>query len=205
MDQEPNANSKKTKSYMMVIVLVISMVVIVIAAGSYVYRDKQAKDQNSKNQATIASLQSEINDLKKQLNNQSAASSNTSKSSTATAVPSAATLANIADAIKSGNTAALEGYMAPSVMVVLAASEGIGSQTPAQAVADLKYLDSATDPWNFNLDATTLTKYANGDYKTYFKTNTLVGKSANGYVVAFNFNEVGKINGIFMSVSADLL
>lgn len=205
MTGNEQVNSKKTKSYMLVIVLVVSMVVIVIAAGSYVYRDKQAKDQNSKNQATIANLQSEITDLKKQLNSQASSTSSTSSSNTATAVPSATTIVNITDAIKSGNTAALQGYMAPSVLVILAASEGIGSQTPAQAVADLKYLDNATDPWNFNLDATTLTKYANGDYKTYFKTNTLVGKSANNYVVAFNFNDAGKINGIFMAVSADLL
>lgn len=205
MEENLSVN-KKQKSYKTLIFLIIIVVILAIGVAGYVYRNNKANDQSKKDQATIARLEQEIKDLKSQINSSKNITANDNSSTkTVVAVPSANVIANIADAIKSGNTAALEGYMASSVLVILAASEGIGAQTPAQAVSDLKYLDSATDPWNFSLDSATLTKYANGDYKTYFKANTLVGKSANNYVVAFNFNEAGKINGIFMAVSADLL
>ena len=95
--------------------------------------------------------------------------------------------------------------MASTIKVIIAASEGIGDRTPVQAINDLKYLDSATDPWDFALNATTLSKYQSGDYKDYFKSTSIVGKSANNYVISFNFDSSGKINGIFMSVNSDLL
>ena len=95
--------------------------------------------------------------------------------------------------------------MAASVNVILAASEAYGPQTPTQAIKDLDYLNSATDPWDFALSSTTLAKYQSGDYKQYFPTTALVGQSANDYVVSFQFDSSGKINGIFMTVSADLL
>ena len=60
--------------------------------------------------------------------------------------------------------------MASTIKVIIAASEGIGDRTPVQAINDLKYLDSATDPWDFALNATTLSKYQSGDYKDYFKS-----------------------------------
>ena len=124
---------------------------------------------------------------------------------TATTLPTEAVRQSIKESITSGNTAALEGYMASTVRVIVAASEGIGDRTPTQAISDLKYIDAATTPWNFALDGTTLAKYGSGDYKAYFSSNSIVGKSANNFVISFNFNSAGKINGIFMTNSADLL
>lgn len=103
------------------------------------------------------------------------------------------------------NTAALEGYMTDPVTVVLAASEKGGPVTPAQAVQDLNYLSGATDPWDFNLSAVTLASYKNGFYGQYFGDMTVVGKSANDYVVSFMIDTNNKITTIFMTGSADLL
>jgi len=112
---------------------------------------------------------------------------------------------NIAAAIESKNTAALEGYMADSVTVVIAASEKGGAETAAEAVNDLAYLNNGTTPWNFAIPAATLTNYKNGFYGQYFGDMTYVGQSANNYVVSFHVNNDGKIDKIFMSVNADLL
>lgn len=112
--------------------------------------------------------------------------------------------ANIRDAIASGNTAALEGRMTNPISVVLAASDGIGPRTPAQAVADLAYLESGTDPWDFNLPAATLDAYRT-NYGTYIGASALAGRSANKLVVVFTFDDCAKIKTILMSASEDIL
>ena len=125
---------------------------------------------------------------------------------TTTPVISASLKENTAAAISSGNTAALEGYMASSVNVVIAGSEKSGAETAAQAVSDLSYLNAGTAPWNFSVPAATLTTWQNGSYKQYFGANTtIVGESANSYVVSFGVNTSGKIDTVFMSASADQL
>jgi uncharacterized FlaG/YvyC family protein len=112
---------------------------------------------------------------------------------------------NIADSIKSQNTAALEGYMKDTVTVVVAASEKGGSVTKAVAIKDLDYIKGATAPWDFNLSSETLESYANGGYKQYFTDNTIFGKSADGMVVAFGIDDNGDIDSIFMAVNENLL
>lgn len=120
-------------------------------------------------------------------------------------VPSAALRENIEAAINTMNTAALEGYMTDPITVVLAASEKGGPVTAAQAVTDLNYLAGATAPWGWDLSDATITSYKNGFYGQYFTDNTVVGQSANDYVVSFTVNANNKISTIFMTGSADLL
>ena len=170
-------------------------------AAGYWWRDQDAKNNAKATQSEIDTLKSSLANAKKDLADAKA----DKKDSTACTGPSADELANIKDAIGSGNTAAVESYMQTSVNVILAASEAYGPQTPAQAVKDLDYVDSGTDPWNFELPAATISDYQKGDYKQYFPNGALVGKSANGYVVSFQFDSCGKIYGIFMSANADLL
>lgn len=112
---------------------------------------------------------------------------------------------NIVASIKSGNTAALEGYMTNPVTVVFAASEKGGPETPAEAVADLDYISSAVAPWDFELSEATLASYEAGSYGQYFGANTVVGQSADDYVISFKINNNNKIETIFVSASADLL
>ena len=206
METEQHEQRTSTTSHIARNIFLFILVIILIiatAATAYFYRENKAKKQLQEKQASISQLEQKVSDLQKQLTDAQKTTATSTANTTAT-VPSTATLDNIKAAITSGNTAALEGYMAPSVTVIIAASEGIGTRTPMQAVSDLSYLKNSKN-WNFSLDAATLKLYANGDYKAYFKANSLVGKASDGHVVVFNFNDQGKINGIFMAVNDDLL
>ncbi len=202
--QPKPANKNNKKKWLLTLLI---LVLIAGGASAYWWRDNQAKADQTAKQTEIsklendkAELESKIKELKKQLADEK--SKNTEESAT---TPSAETLQNIQDAITSGNTAALEGYMASTVRVIFAASEGVGDRTPMQTVSDLAYLKSATDPWDFDLAPATLSNYASGDYAQYFPEGALVGKSANGYVISFAFDDTGKISGIFVSSDANLL
>jgi hypothetical protein len=192
------------------------LALILLAASAYLgywYQGNKAKKQADQLNQQINELQTQKRDLEDaktkiqtELDELKATKTTTTTTTTTTGgAPSAAVKANIEDSIKSGNTAALESYMAPTVKVIIAASGGVGDRTPAQAVSDIAYLDAGTDPWNFNLPAATLSAYRNGSYGQYFPTNAVVGKSANNYVVSFSFNSAGKISTVFMAVNADLL
>ena len=186
--------------------LVIVVLLAIGAAAGWYWRDTSAKDVQSAKQAEITSLQNKVTKLEKDVADAKVSTSTTSGSSVAQSKsPSASVLENIQASITSGNTAALEGYMASTVTVIIAASEGVGERTPTQAVNDVKYLNNGTDPWDFSLPAATIDGYQAGDYKSYFPNGALIGKSANNYVVSFTFDSAGKISGVFMAADADLL
>lgn len=205
MSQEVKGKKTNSKLKSSKIGWVLLTVVIIFAAGmsAYWWRDNEAKKQAASDQKTIATMQAKITDYEKAA--QAAATAKTGTEAPVSKQPTATAVDNIKASIISGNTAALEGYMANPVKVVYAASEAAGDRTPTQAINDLKYLSSATGPWNFSIDSVTLGKWQNGDYKQYILPTSLVGKSSNGYVVVFNFNSDAKINGVFMSASSDLL
>jgi hypothetical protein len=163
---------------------------------AYTYTKKVDDYQQINNQ--LAALTKELNSLK---------NSKIQPTPTATPKPtiSPTLKENVTAAINTMNTAALEGYMANPVTVVLAASEFGGPRTPTQAIGDLNYLSSATSPWNFNLSLPVLNAYKAGSYSQYFGDNTIVGKSANDYVVSFAINDNGKISVIFIAANASLL
>lgn len=183
--------NKNQKGFGVVELLIILVILGLIGAGGwYVYH----KNQKSKKPVTT----SQTAKKKKAPANKPAAA--------ATVAPISDSLKeNIAASIETQNTAALEGYMTDSVTVVIAASEKGGAVSATQAVADLDYLQNGTSPWNFAVTAATLTTYKNGSYGQYFGDRTVVGQSANNYVVSFHVNDNGKIDAVFMTVSADLL
>lgn len=190
------------KSKRNVVLVIIGFVLLLALAGAGLwYQNDQAEKKQAEQAKKITELEKQVTDLQKQLADAKASSGDAAK----TLAPSATTISNIKDAISSGNYAALEGYMAPSVTVIIAASEGIGTRTPAQATADMAYTDAGTDPWNFALPAATIATYAAGPYAQYFPANVLVGVSANKYVVAFSFDNNGKIKTIFLAANTDLL
>jgi len=202
--------NKRNKKWLWVI-RVIVLILLLALFGYIVWQLKECSDQHEKDTKQEQSLQAQIDDLKKQLAAQSKSISlpSTDKTTGGSCSPQKELTQevkdNLAAAISSKNTAALEGYMASSVNVVFAASEKSGFETPAKAITDLSYLDSALAPWNFNLPATTLNSYKAGSYKQYFEGVTYVGKSADGHVIAYSFDTCAKINQIFVSVSDDLL
>ncbi|MFO0882335.1 MAG: hypothetical protein U0491_02700 [Candidatus Saccharimonadales bacterium] len=198
--EKPN-KSNPIKSVLLFLIVIVLLLAVAVAA--YTYRDNKAKTELSQKQATIDQLSKKVNELQ----NQSTTSQKTSTDTTTTTSntnPSASTIENIKAAITSGNTAALEGYMASSVNVVIAASEAAGARTPTQAVSDLSYIKDSKN-WNFALDTATLNSFKAGFYMNYFKTNSVVGRASDGKVVVFNFNDQGKINGIFLAASDSLL
>ncbi|PJE65370.1 hypothetical protein COU91_02020 [Candidatus Saccharibacteria bacterium CG10_big_fil_rev_8_21_14_0_10_47_8] len=197
--------TKKQQGFTAVEAILILVILAIIGfVGWYVYHAK-----NNANSAynKAASLSTASKAAKK-----STKSTDQKQSSTTPApAPAKVTISdslkeNTAAAIESQNTAALEGYMASSVTVVVAASEKGGAETATQAVKDLDYLNSGTSPWDFKLSDATLASFGNGSYGKYFGADTtIVGQSANKYVVSFGVNTSGKIDTVFMAASADLL
>lgn len=201
-----NTGGKATKVFAM---LMVVFIVATAALGGLSYIvNSNAKKQQSAQQEEIDKLAEEKKNLLEQLKKVKAnlkSAKSAAAPSTSCTEPTSADLDNIKAAITSKNTAALEGYMADTVTVIYAASEGLGPQTPTQAVADLKYLNSATNPWNFALPAATISAWSSGGYSSYISTDSLVGKSANNYVVAFSFDCSGEIDTIFMAANSALL
>lgn len=188
-------------------ILVIILILLLAAAGAVAYwwRDKTANDSAATQTASITTLNARVVTLQAQLAaaNSAAPTSNTGCTPIA---PIATTIESIKASITSGNTAALEGYMADSVNVVLAASEGIGTTTPTQAVSSItNFITSATAPWNFALAPAVLTQFKAGDYSQYFPTIAVVGMSANNKVISFGFDCNGKISTVFLAPTKDLL
>jgi hypothetical protein len=191
--------------------LIVFLVVLALLAGWLAWLLKQCRDNDAKNKTTISSLQKKVDDLNKQLAAKGSGGNNSGTSSsgggTCTGAPTISqTLKdNLAAAVSSQNYAALNGYMASSVNVVIAASEHGGQETPQQAVADMQYLNSATGPWDFNLSGSTLSSWQAHFYKQYFTDPFYAGKAASDQVMSYQFDCNGKVNGVFMAASADLL
>lgn len=199
---QPKKKPNLTKWLTAVLVLVL-----LGANGVTAWQFMRYKNQNAAFSKKTSSLQGELDNLNKQL---TAAKKAKDKAAAAPVIPAcnstvtASLKENIEAAINTMNTAALEGYMAPSVTVVFAASEKGGAESPSAAVADLNILTPAVQPWNFNLPAATLNQYKAGFYKQYFAEGMFIGKSTNKYVISFGFT-CGKISSIFVAPSEDLL
>ncbi len=148
-------------------------------------------------------LQSQVDSLKKELAMH--ATTAEKKPATCTDMPTAAFKDNIKAALNSKNTAAFATYTSNPVRFVIAASEKGDDETPDEAAVSLQYTHSATGPWNFSLPAATIDHYDAGFYTSYFDDNTYVGRSADGMVVAFDFNCDGKISQIFVAANEGLL
>ncbi len=180
------------------LLLLVIILGIVAFVGYYVYNSRSKTDSlyNSAAGTTVA-----VKTPKKTTSQQSPATTTPTKPVITNSLKE-----NVADSVKSGNTAALEGYMTSSVTVVIAGSEKGGAESAAKAIMDLDYLNYATAPWNFSLDSATLAKYQAGAYKQYFTAgSTIVGQSANDYLVSFGVNSNVKINTVFMSATTDQL
>lgn len=105
---------------------------------------------------------------------------------------------NVQDAITSGNTAAIEGYLSDPVNLIIMASECCWDITPAQAVAELGYVTSAPGPWNFSLPAATVDGWrTNVYYGSQFTGDDITGRASDGTIVSFGI-EGGQITKILM-------
>jgi hypothetical protein len=120
------------------------------------------------------------------------------------AAADAAMRANIIDAVSSGNTAALDGYFAPTVHVTYAASEDEGDVSDhALLVMNVSNATSPTAVWDFNLPASVIDNYRNnpGHYPSYvddFPSGAIVGRSSEDKVISFAISG-GLITRLFIS------
>lgn len=192
-------------------ILLILMLMAAAAGATYLWRAKVASDLEKTKDVQISSLNDEITSIKSKLVSTLAAAESSVDLCADTVActpvaPSTSIIENIKASITSGNTAALEGYMASDVTVILAATEDYGSQTPKQAVSDItSFISGAKSPWDFSLAASILSSYGKGGYGKYFTNIDTVGKSADGKVISFLFDCDAKISSVFMSSSEELL
>jgi len=191
-------------------VIVSLLVVLLVASGAaaYVWRDIAARNSEKAQAANITTLDEKIKSLEADLlvANGGISVPNTGDVCCVGVAPNATVIANIKASITSGNTAALEGYMADAVKVVLAMAEGVAPGTPTEAVTRItEFISAATEPWNFEMNSSQLGQYAVGGYGPYFPTIAVVGMSANNKVITFDFDCDGKISRVFMASDSTIL
>jgi len=119
--------------------------------------------------------------------------------------PAAERAANLADAVASGNTAAIEGYLTDPTRVVIAASEADVQYDPVDAVLAIDYVQPGVGVWNFHLDPDVVAGYAASPYYgQFFPADAVVGVSDSGTLISFIPNG-DKIGTIFMSIHESLV
>ncbi|WP_262406229.1 hypothetical protein [Protaetiibacter sp. SSC-01] len=112
---------------------------------------------------------------------------------------------NLADAVASGNTAAIEGYLTDPTRVVIAASEADIQYDPVDAVLAIDYVQPGVGVWDFDLDPEVLSGYAaSASYGQFFPAEAVVGVSDSGTLISFLPNG-DKIGTIFMSIHESLV
>lgn len=111
----------------------------------------------------------------------------------------------LADAISSGDTAALERYVSEPTRVVIAASEADVRYSAVDAVLALDYVHPGVGVWDFDLSPAVLAGFAaHPAYAEFFPEDAVVGRSDSGAVVSFVPN--GELVGtIFMAMHESLI
>ena len=112
---------------------------------------------------------------------------------------------NIKAAINTGNFQPFEGYMADKVNVILEASECCGVKNSTDAALQLKYLNDAEGPWNFDQSNETIKKLKEIEPTKYGPESAFIGIASNEYIVSFKFNAENKISDITMAATYKLL
>jgi hypothetical protein len=208
MKAETKKSSKKIVSKL-ILIIVMALLVASSAVAAYMWRDNIAVDIEKQKDVIISDLRASQASLQADLESATGTLDTTVIPADEVActeiAPSATVIENIRASITSGNTAALEGYMAASVNVILAATEGVGPSTPSVAVSNITNFISTVTEWDFDLPASTLSTYSSGGYTEYFPSIAEVGKSTTNKVISFSFDCNGKIDTVFMAASGELI
>lgn len=111
-------------------------------------------------------------------------------------------IAAIQSAIEDGDPTQLYTYLTSPVHVEFAASDFNSNRSRDNAVTDLDYVTGLTG-WNWNVDPASLAQFRSGAYGSSFPAGSIVGESAEGYVISFSIVKT-KISAIFVSKSVAL-
>lgn len=110
---------------------------------------------------------------------------------------------NIKDGISSKNYSALEGYMAPKVLVTLHASECCGMLAPDKATQQLSYTTNGKAPWDFSDTNPIAAKLRTSDPANF--KDSAIGTSSNKFAIAFHLDDKYRIDKIFMVIDYQLI
>lgn len=175
--------------------IVVTLIVAGIIVGAYFLGLKQTGKASAPVPNPTATAQTTISVIPE--------STTASPTQKAEFVNPSVTIANIEDSVKSKNYAALEGYMASSVSVGIAASECCGTLSPTKATEQLSYLTKGTDPWDFS-DANPIAAKLRTADPANFKDD-VIGTAANRFAVGFHLNNKYLIDRIFMTIDYKLI
>ena len=206
--EKPVKSSGGSRKKTILMVLLVLVLLAAAAGAAYYWRDMSAKEKEKQQASDLSSLRQKNTKLEKELADEKAKNSGTSETACTSKSPSAAAIGNIEASITSGNTAALEGYMASNVNVIIAASEGLGMKTPTEAVSGISTFitnDPSSWDYDFGLSASLVGSYGKGFYGQYFPDNAVAAKASNQKVISFSFDCNGKISTVFLAANADLL
>ena len=117
--------------------------------------------------------------------------------------PSADDIENIKASIVTGNTQALVSHFTNPVLVILAASEGIGPSTPDEAAAFIAQWLGGKTGWNFDPTQAQLESWRATFYEQYFPVGALVGFDTEGDTISFTFTGA-QISTVFVAGLGDL-
>ena len=200
---QPASKNRKSKLKRVGLIVGIFAIIGGVGAGVYFWQESNIQSLQKQHEEEIATLNSTIEALKKDISDTASKEKSATKD---TADAAAAAKSAISSAVSSDTFTALGPLMADSVRVIIAASEGMGDRTPAQAMEDLKYLNSASGTWNFDVPAASIADWRTGDYAAYVPAaGGVIGLSSDGYVGIFKLNSESKISDIFMAVNAELM
>lgn len=212
-EQKEKQVLKKDNKLILVIVHII-FIGIMLAVIAYLYVGNTTKDSIIKKQkAEIATLSSQNEVIKGPVVNSETQSkvsdvvTSTNLTSTVVNNPNETVISNIKASINTANTQPLEGYMATSVNVILAATEAYGVQTQSQAASHIATFigDPTKITWDFNLGASVISSYGQGSYGQYFPIGATIGKSSDNKVISISYDANGKIYTVFMAANENLL
>ena len=202
IEQIKKIKKADSKGKMFIMILMVVLLVAGAAFAGWWYGNMQAQDQLAVKDAEIVKLQTEKQSLDQQLSEAKSASTDTAAETTG---PTEEALDNMKVAINDKNYVALKDYVDGKITVILAGSECCGARTFTEAAEDMKYLNTATAPWDFDLSSETLEAYAAGGYADYFPEGALVGKSSDNFVLSISFSDSGMIDTVFITNSAATL
>ena len=190
------------------------LLVILSSGATYWWMNKNAESDIKSKNDRILTLEKKISKLEKDLADEKKSilgvgetgTSETTDESCDSVAPNETAQENIIASVNVANTQPLEGYMADSVNVILAATEAYGTQTKTEAALDISsFVSDSISTWDFALPASVLSSYGAGGYGQYFPNNAIVGKASGGKVISFSFDCNGKISTVFMASAEELL